>query len=318
MPNKMFAFYKNRYKFLAFSALFLACGLLSLMIFGAKLDIQFRGGSLVTYSYQGELNLEEVDAHVEKALNLPVSVQSNTSLVTGSESTTTTHLVISVAGNEALSTEQSLALTTALTTNYPNSKFELQNAQLVNPFIGQRTLMNGLLAMLVASVLIVLYVGLQFRSISGLSAGVFSLAVLFHDVILAFFVFIVLQIPLNETLIAVILSILGWSVNDTIVIFDRIRENEKIHKNKFTLPELVDLSINQSLTRSVNTSLCAFVAVAVAYVFALLYNLPSIQEFALPMMVGILVGSYSSVCIATPFWAAWKTRGGRTGYEQQH
>lgn len=316
MPNKVFAFYKNRYKFLALSGLFLALGLVCLMIFGAKLDIQFKGGSLITYSYQGELDLENIKTDVEDALNLPVSVQSNTSLVADGSSEKATHLVISVAGNEALTTDQSLTLTNTLTSNYPEAQFELQNAQLVNPSIGNRTLVNGLLAVLVASVLIVLYVGLQFRTISGLSAGVFSLVVLFHDVILAFFVFIMLQIPLNETLIAVILSILGWSVNDTIVIFDRIRENEKLYKNKYTLPELVDLSITQSMSRSINTSLCAFMAVAVAYVFALIYNLSGIQEFALPMMVGILVGSYSSICLATPFWAQWKTRNGRTGYEK--
>lgn len=314
MKTKQFKFYENRYKFLGFSAGFLLVGILCLFIFGAKLDIQFKGGSLITYSYEGELNLETVDEQLEKALSLPLSVQSNTSLVTGTEKTQT-YLVVSIAGNEALSTEQSLLLTETLHTNYPAAKFELQNAQLVNPYIGQRTLINGLLAILVASVLIVLYVWFQFRSISGISAGVFSLLVLFHDVILAFFVFIMLQIPLNETLIAVVLSILGWSVNDTIVIFDRIRENERLHKNKMVFTDLVNLSINQSMTRSINTSLCAFMAVAVAYVFATLYNLQGIQEFALPMMVGILVGSYSSICIATPFWADWKIRGGRTGYE---
>lgn len=125
-----------------------------------------------------------------------------------------------------------------------------------------------------------------------------------------------MQIDLNETVIAVVLSILGWSVNDTIVIFDRIRENESLYNHKMPLPELVDLSINQSLTRSINTSLASFMAVTVAYIFAEIYELPSIKEFALPMMVGIVVGSYSSLCIATPFWAQWKTRFGRSGYDR--
>ena len=149
---------------------------------------------------------------------------------------------------------------------------------------------------------------------SGPSAGVMALIALYHDVTLVFFVFVVLRIPLNESLIAVVLSILGFSINDTIVIYDRIRENERIYKGSMTLPDLVDLSINQSLTRSINTSLCTFGAVAIAYIFAVVNGIESIQEFALPMMVGLISGSYSTICLAGPLWVSWKTRGGRSGY----
>ncbi len=149
---------------------------------------------------------------------------------------------------------------------------------------------------------------------SGPSAGVMALVALFHDVIICFFVFVVLRIPLNESLVAVVLSILGFSINDTIVIYDRIRENERLHKGKLPLPDLVDKSINQSLPRSINTSVAAAGAVAIAYVFALVYNIDSIKEFALPMLIGLIAGTYSSITIAGPLWVMWKTRGGRSGY----
>lgn len=308
-------FYENRNKFLAFSAFLLALGIFCMVAFEIRLDIEFKGGSILTYNYEGDIDVDAVNNVVSEAIKTPVNVQATSSLSANQEDKITS-IVISVAGNEALSTDAQIALNEALNANFSANKLKLANSQLVAPYIGNRTLINGLISVLIASVLIVLYVWVRFRSISGASAGVFSLLALLHDVLLAFFTFIVMRIDLNETVIAVVLSILGWSVNDTIVIFDRIRENERLFKNKYSLPDLVNLSINQSLTRSINTSLCSFLAVTVAFVFAEIYDLSSIKEFALPMMVGILIGSYSSICLATPLWAVWKCRNGKTGYER--
>jgi len=127
--------------------------------------------------------------------------------------------------------------------------------------------------------------------------------------------FVIAGIPLNESLVAVVLTILGFSINDTIVIYDRIRENMDLQRGKMTLPELVDLSINQSITRSINTSLATLAAITVAYIFATINHIESIREFALPMMVGIISGSYSTIFIAGPLWVMWKTRAHRTGLE---
>ena len=185
---------------------------------------------------------------------------------------------------------------------------------MVDPFIGAEFFRKALYAMIVASVLIVLFVWVAFRSMSGPSAGVMALVALFHDVAVVFFVFVFLRIPLNESLIAVVLSILGFSINDTIVIYDRIRENKRLTNGSIPLDELVDLSINQSLTRSINTSLCVIGALLVAFIFATLYGIDSIKEFALPMMIGTVSGAYSTIFLAGPLWVMWKTRGGRTGY----
>lgn len=310
------SFYRHLRHFLIFSACLLLIGIISLFVFGAKLDIQFKGGSIVKLSFVQELDASRAEQLVEEAIHKSVSVQITSSLDEQKPGEVRKALVVNVAGNEALTTQEQEAMTQALTEAFPENQIQWSEARLVNPFIGKQTLINGLLAVFIASVLIVLYVWVRFRSISGASAGVFALIALVHDVLIAFFAFVVMRFSLNETVIAVVLSILGWSVNDTIVIFDRIRENERLLRGKLSLPDLVDLSIQQSFSRSLNTSLCSFLAVFVAYVFAQTYHLPSITEFALPMMVGIVVGSYSSICLATPLWAFYKTRGGRTGYEQ--
>ncbi len=306
-----FSFYKNRYRFLTISAVLLLIGILASIIFGIKLDIQFRGGTILQYSYEGEISSDKAEELLSKHLELPLTVQNTSEFATGKK-----NLVVNIAGDKQLSPEQQAELRTALAEAYPDQNIQVGEVQTVAPFIGAELLQRALLAVGVASLIIVAYVWFRFRGISGPSAGVFALLCLLHDVLLAFFTFIVMRIALNDSVVAVVLSILGWSVNDTIVIYDRIRENSRLYRHQMTLPDLVDLSIHQSLRRSIATSACAFLAVGVAYVFALLYNIHSIQEFALPMMVGIVVGSYSSIVVAAPFWAMWKVRKGRSGYER--
>lgn len=292
------------------SAGIMIAGILFSLIFGIQLDISFKGGSILKYSFTGTVNVEEAASVIQTAIGVPVTCQETTTLSGGGK-----YLVVNVAGDEALLPDQQILLEQALATKYPQLSFKLSEANLVDPFIGAEFFRKAIYAVVVASVLIVLYVWFSFRSISGPSAGVMALIALFHDLFVAFFVFVFLRIPLNESLVAVLLSILGFSVNDTIVIYDRIRENERLTGGRMPLDELVDLSINQSLARSVNTSLCVFGAITVAYVFALANGITSIQQFALPMMIGTISGSYSTIFLAGPLWVMWKTRKGRTGYE---
>ena len=303
------SFYKNRKWYFMLSAAFMLIGILMSLLFGIKMDITFKGGSILKYAYEGTFDLAQAESVISEAIQNEVSVQETTNLGDNKK-----FLVVNVAGSQALSPDEQIALKDALASNFKDVTFTLESANLVDPFIGRELLTKGLWAIALASVLIVAYVWFSFRSMSGPSAGVMGLVALFHDVFVAFFMFVILRIPLNESLVAVVLTILGFSINDTIVVYDRIRENERIYKGKMPLADLVDLSINQSLTRSINTSLATFGAVGVAYVFAFAYNIDSIKEFALPMMVGLISGSYSTICLAGPLWVMWKTRGGRTGY----
>lgn len=303
------SFYKNRRWYFVLSALFMISGILVSLIFGIKMDITFKGGSILKYAYEGTVDLDQAQSVIGAAIQNEVTIQETTNLGDNK-----TFLVVNVAGSSALTPDEQIALKDALVTTFPETTFSLESANLVDPFIGRELLTKGLWAIALASVLIVAFVWFSFRSMSGPSAGVMGLIALFHDVFVAFFMFVILRIPLNESLVAVVLTILGFSINDTIVVYDRIRENERLYKGKLPLSELVDLSINQSLTRSVNTSLATFGAIGVAYVFAFFFNIDSIKQFALPMMVGLISGTYSTICLAGPLWVMWKTRGGRTGY----
>lgn len=305
----MFSFNKYRKVFFTFSLALIIAGILTAVIFGIELDIQYRGGSIISYSIDEEVDLLEAKSVIETAINQSVTVQETAQLGDQSRS-----LVINVAGNVALSPENLAALETALAAAFPTADVELQEANLVDPFIGREMLINAMWAVVLALVLIVSFVWFRFRSISGPSAGVMALVALFHDVLIVFFVFVMLRVPLNESLIAVVLPILGYSVYDTIVIYDRIRENKGLYGGKMPLVDMVDLSIRQSLNRSINTTITTFGAMLIVYIFASLYGIRSIQQFALPMMIGLVSGTYSTICLAGPLWTMWKTRGGRTGY----
>ena len=160
--------------------------------------------------------------------------------------------------------------------------------------------------MAIASVFIVIYVTIRFKKISGFSAAITSLIALLHDVLLVFFTFVIFGIPINDGFVAVILTILGYSVNDTIVIYDKLRYNTRLHGNKMTYQEIADLSINECMTRTVNTALMATCAIALVFIFALINGLTSVSNFALPMMVGIISGCYSTLTIPGTLWVSWQ------------
>lgn len=121
-------------------------------------------------------------------------------------------------------------------------------------------------------------------------------------------VFVLLRIPLNGNFIAAMLTILGYSINDTVVIYDRIRENTGLYGKKMSLPELVNLSINQSFGRSMMTSITTCIALAIVCVVSIIFKLDSIFTFAVPPLFGMVSGVYSTMCIATQLWVSYKTR----------
>jgi SecD/SecF fusion protein len=146
-----------------------------------------------------------------------------------------------------------------------------------------------------------LYIWFRFKDIRFAASSVLALC---HDVLVVLAFYAAVRINVGNTFIACMLTIVGYSINATIVIFDRIRENLPGLKNKSSLQELVDTSINQTLSRSIFTSLTTFVMVAVLYIL----GVASIKEFALPLMVGIVCGTYSSVCLTGAMWYVFRTK----------
>ena len=295
--------------FALLSSVLIVAGVVVSAVRGVNLDIDFRGGSIINYAYEGQIDPEEASSLLKTELDQEVSAQT---IVSRADSRT--EISFNIAGNQSLTPEQLDHVTRALEQAYPNANVRLSSSQLVDPLIGKEMLLNGLKAMVLASLLIIIYIWFSFRSMSGPSAGVMALLALLHDILTVFFFVVLIGNAINETIIAVVLTILGWSINDTIVVYDRIRENIRLTGGTVPLDELVNKSIRQSLSRSINTSIATFLAVAVAFIFGQLYGLSSITEFALPMMFGIAAGTYSSLFLSSPLWVRWKQRGGRTGY----
>ena len=154
----------------------------------------------------------------------------------------------------------------------------------------------------------VIYVTLRFKKIGGLSAGVTALIALFHDVAMIYFMYVIFRMPIDSNFIAVVLMILGYSLNDTIVIYDRVREVRKTLGRKTDAGIVFNLSATKSLKRTVITSVTTLSAIIIVYVVALVYNISSVQAFALPMIIGIVSGCYSSICIAGPLWVLWQRK----------
>ncbi len=159
---------------------------------------------------------------------------------------------------------------------------------------------SALLSIFFAAVCILLYVTLRFKDYR---FGVSAVIALIHDVLVVLAVYAVFRIPINNSFIAAMLTIVGYSINDTIVLFDRVRENQKYMK-RGDFKGVVDTSISQTISRSIYTSLTTFIMVAVLYVM----GVASIREFALPLMVGILSGTYSSIFVASPLWYLFKRK----------
>lgn len=297
----MIRFYQKRFVFLAISLAIFLIGIIASFVNGIQLDIEFKGGSILKYETAIDINTEQADSLVSKTLDRLASCQ-----ITSDIATNTKKLVINLAGNEGLSAQDQEKLDTALKSEFKDANLKLSESSVVEPFIGKKYARNGTIAIILSFLLIILYVWYSFRKIGGLSAGVMALVALVHDVIVVFIAFIVFKIPIDENFIAAALTIIGFSINDTIVIYDRIRENATLMSRKTTTEELVDTSITQSITRSVNTNLATFLSIAMVFVFAQIYGITSIQSFALPMMFGVISGCYSTICIAGPLWVSWK------------
>ncbi len=296
------SFYENRKIYAMISGLIILLGIVFMFVNGVQVDIQFKGGSILKYNYVGEVDADRVAETASTAIDRLVTAQTTTEVATGEQ-----RIVLNLSGQRGLDPESQEKLDQALKADFPDAGFTLSESSMVEPFYSTRFLQRSLLALFLAATLIVAYVWWSFRRVNGLVAGVTALIALGHDLLVAFFACVIFKIPLSDSFIAVCLTILGYSINDTIVIYDRIRENSQIDR-KAPFSFIVNKSITQSLSRSINTGLSTFLAIGMIYVLAALNGIDSIQAFALPMTIGTISGCYSTICIAGPLWVWWKER----------
>jgi len=169
---------------------------------------------------------------------------------------------------------------------------------------------DAILAIVIAAVFILIYITIRFKDFR---FGISAVIALIHDVLVVLAVYSVLGVAVNNSFIAAMLTIVGYSINDTIVLFDRVRENQR-HMKRGDYVGVVDLSVSQTISRSINTSLTTFFMVLILYIV----GVASIEEFALPLMVGIISGTYSSIFIASPLWVMFKQREDKKGNLMHH
>ena len=291
----------------------LIIGIICNFVFGTTLDIQFSGGAMIKYNYTGELDTEQMKDLIQtETPDNQVTFAITKSIMDSTADADVYTVTVQFSGNSAVSTDLQANLTSKLQETFPDNNFVYLESSSVDPTMGFSFLLKCLAAVGIASILMVLYVTLRFKKIGGLSAGVMGLVALFHDVAMIYFLYVIFRMPIDSNFIAVVLMILGYSLNDTIVVYDRVREEKRIMGYKTDIGVVFNYSCSKVLKRSIVTSLTTLLAVTVVYIVATIFGLSSVQGFALPMMIGIVSGCYSSLCIAGLLWVTWQHHKAKT------
>lgn len=290
---KVFNFLGKRKFCFAFSIAMVAAGWIAMAVnFGQgghilNYGMDFTGGTSTNVTFNENLTLEEISKNVVPVVSkITGDADVQTQKVAG-----TNEVIIKT---KTLDTEQRIALEEALVENF-GVEAEKITAESISGAVSAEMKQDAIVATAIATVLMLLYIWFRFKDINFAASAILALV---HDVFVVITFYAILKWSVGSTFIACMLTIVGYSINATIVIFDRIRENLAIKDHTQTLEEVVNLSITQSFTRSVNTSLTTFIMVFLLY----LLGVSSIREFALPLMVGIVCGTYSSVCVTGALW----------------
>lgn len=300
--RKTFDYVKNSKFCFIFSALIIIAGLVFLPINNANANIghilnfsmEFVGGTSMTVEFDKQYTLAEAENEI-----LPV-VSEATGISGGDiqfQNVQDSNSI--VIKTPQLTLEQRDAVETALRSTFTINDFSTEN---ISSTVSSEMQRDAILSVVVAAVLMLLYIAFRFKDVR---FGASAVMALLHDVMFVFTLYAVAHLSVGNTFIACMLTIVGYSINATIIIFDRIRENLKVMDTKKTpLKDIVNLSITQTFTRSIYTNLTTFVMVLVLYIV----GVSAIQEFALALMVGVLGGTYSSICITGPLWYYMRTK----------
>jgi len=277
----------ERYKiWFGISSAIIIMGLIIATVSGLNFGIDFTGGTMMQFDMGREFNVEEI-----QAVLVPYELDADI-IHAGSEN----HEVI-IKTKVNLSNAERIGIFNAAKETFGIDDSALGQVEQFGPAIGDEIKDKALISILLASIGMLMYVTFRFEYKFGVSA----IIALMHDVLIVIAIYSIFRIPVNSSVIAAILTIVGYSINDTIVVFDRLRENIK-YMNKKSHFEVADISIKQTLRRSLNTSLTTLLVIGSLYVL----GVESIKEFALPLLAGVLTGTYSSIFIASPVWANWK------------
>ncbi len=278
---------KYRMTYLVISAIIILGGILAMPINGMmgksilNYDIEFAGGTSLLFNIGQDFNNDDI-AKVVKDVTGQTAPQIQK--VVGSNE-------VSVK-LQTIQKEQRDKITAELKAKYPSS--ELLNTADISATISGEMQKAALLAIVIACIAMLIYISLRFKDIK---IGSSAILALLHDVLIVFAVYSVFRVPVNNSFVAAILTILGFSINATIVIFDRVRENKKRMKRS-EVEELINKSVSQTLRRSIFTSLTVIFTITALYIL----GVQSMKEFTFPLIIGVVCGTYSSVCVAGSLW----------------
>ena len=281
---------ENRKYWFIISGVIILAGLISMIFRGLNFDIEFAGGTLI----QVDLHQKLDDYSEIESIATTVSGDQNPQVQSVSGSGGETQISIKV---KQISTDKITELYETIAEKYgldKDGKTDLIEQSTISPVISSEMKRAAAFSTIITAALILLYITIRFHNIS---FGLGALIPLIHDILVMIAVYTLFQIPVNNTFIVALLTIVGYSINNTIVVFDRIRENRGYFRRNQNV-QLCDESIRQTLGRSLASSFTTIITVFLLF----LLGVQSIRWFALPLLVGLVAGTYSSIFIASPIW----------------
>lgn len=283
----------HRYKlWFAISGAVILIGVAMFGFSGFNLGIDFQGGTEIQYNLNQTFDVDDVRAALE---NIEVEGEPLDAVYikTGINATADQEIIIRTI--QSIQTNERALIDTAIKQEFSDAEF--RGVEQFSPSVGDEIKSKAVYSIIIAAVGMLIYITLRFEIVFGLA----SIIALLHDVLVLLAVYAIFQIPVNTAFIAAILTVVGYSINDTIVVFDRIRENVKYEKRPDYF-ELANRSLNQTVVRSINTSVTTLLVIGSLYFL----GINSIKDLALPLMAGVFAGTYSSIFIASPLWALWR------------
>lgn len=277
----------------ALSSIVIIIGLGFTITKGLNFGIDFLGGTKVIVQYNDGFNKPEADEIVK-------------SIVSGAVTNEAEGNQYEIKAKDFDSAKVS-AVFKALQEKYTLEDEALLSQEEIGASVGKELTRNSILALLVACAAMLIYIAIRFE----LNYGIAAIIALVHDLLITVSVFAIFDIQVNTPFIAAVLTIVGYSINDTIVIFDRIRENSKFMR-RTSSTEIANKSLTQTMSRSINTSITTLVTIIAVNIFV-----PTVREFTFPLIIGIAVGAYSSICIASPIWVILKDKKAKRGNESK-
>lgn len=286
---------------LMFSGTIILIGAIILIALGFNLGMDFTGGNIIKIDTATDITTAEYNSIVDKSSDILSEYGLKVSSAQREGEAGEIAVSIQYQNKSGVDDMTSINndIAAALREAFP--EYTIINAESKSATASAELLTNALLAIIIALIFIMIYIAVRFEFLSGIAA----LLTLFHDVLIMCACVLIFRIEINSAFVAAVITVLGYSINNTIIIFDRVRENlRKPSLEKLSNREIADLSVRQTLNRTLNTSITTIVSIF----FLACIGVPQMSEFVIPILIGLIAGTYASVFISAPLWTAMMSK----------